>query len=137
MNNTIRVRVIEGGTDLDGNINNPVEFSGTCLRKAWTIHQLHDKERLALRLAYIVYGDNMGMVESGSGAGFAQQTLARIGRRRCVRQNFDRDFAHQFEVCGAVDNTHSTAANFAVEPITLAQHRSGSNDACPDVVPTH
>src|SRR5437879_412298 len=99
MNNTNRVRVVEGGADLDGNIDNPREFSGARLRKAWTIYQLHDKEWQALGLTYIVYGDNMGMVESGSGAGFAQQALTRIRRRGCVRQNFDRDFAHQFEIC--------------------------------------
>src|SRR2546430_3296461 len=53
MNNAIRMRVIEGGADLDGNINYPCEFSGTRLRKAWTIHQLHDKERQADRKSVV------------------------------------------------------------------------------------
>src|SRR6185369_3539145 len=72
----------------------------------------------------VVNGDDVRVIECGGGARFANQTLAGFGSLAGGGKNFDRDFALQFEIRCAIDRAHAAAAEFAVEPVTVAQDRA-------------
>jgi hypothetical protein len=64
-------------------------------------------------LADFVNGADIGMVESGSGTGFATETFQRLWvLRYIVGEKFKRDKATERGVLGLVDDAHASAAEF-------------------------
>ena len=71
-------------------------------------------------------GANVGMIERGSGAGFALKTLeGQLVFGKLFGQEFQRDIASQPDVFGQVDHPHAAAAqplDDAVMRYRLARH---------------
>jgi len=78
--------------------------------------------------ADFVDGANIGMVESGSGAGFATKAFESLRvARELVGQKFEGDEAAEFGVFRLVDDAHTAAAELlddAVMRDSLADHWS-------------
>ena len=73
--------------------------------------QLHHQERLALVLAEVVDGADVGVVECRRGTSLALEALERLDvLRHAGRQELDRHLAGEVQVLGAVDDTHASAA---------------------------
>ncbi len=61
------------------------------------------------------------MVEAGRGFDLAQKAVRTQGRRKLGLQNLDSDRAMVLEVCGEVDCCHPTAAELALDRVTVAK----------------
>ena len=72
--------------------------------------QLHHQVGVAVLLADVEDGADIGMVERGRGAGFTQKALAHAGHGELVVQQLDGDFAMQASVPRLVDVAHAAAA---------------------------
>ena len=78
--------------------------------QGFAFEQLHDEIGIAVLLADVEDGADVGMVEGGGGACFAEETLAHAGHGVVALQQFNGDFAMQACVPGAVHMAHATAA---------------------------
>ncbi len=73
--------------------------------------QLHGDEGLVSVLANLVDGADVGVVEGGGGAGFAQETFERLTvAGEVLGQELESDEAAELGVFGLVDHTHAAAA---------------------------
>ena len=66
---------------------------------------------MARRLAYVVNGADIGMIERRSGARLALETFPRSFRCKGLRQNFDGYFASQPGVASAIHFAHASFAD--------------------------
>src|ERR1700722_286340 len=75
------------------------------------IEELHGDEGLLAVAADFINGADVGMVESGGGAGFTAETLEGLRvAGKLVGQEFESDEAAEFSVLGFVDHAHAAAA---------------------------
>ena len=58
--------------------------------KIQPLHILHHDEGHIVQLAYVVYSNNIGMVELGDGLRFSLQTLPPVRPELEIGQDFDR-----------------------------------------------
>ena len=65
------------------------------LAKRFAVQQFHHQERMVRRFAHVVNGADVGMIERGSGARLALETLARSFSRKGLRQHFHGHVAIQ------------------------------------------
>jgi hypothetical protein len=73
---------------------------------------------MAAVLADFVEGTDVGMIDGGGGAGFPFEAFARHAvAGRFLREKFEGDFAAKFQVLGALDDAHATAAEFVDNPV--------------------
>src|SRR5208283_4721248 len=120
---------IERVGDLDGKSEQNVGLDGPAadaMLQRGAVKKLHGNEGVALVLADLVNGANVGMVEGGGGAGFAAKTLE--GLRilgEVVGEKLKSDEATEFGVFSFVDHAHAAAAMFFDDAVVrngLADH---------------
>ena len=75
------------------------------------VEEFHDDERLAVLLADVVDGADVGMVEGGGGAGFAAEALQGLAVSGDIfGEEFEGYEAVEARVFGLVDHAHAAAA---------------------------
>jgi hypothetical protein len=108
-----------------GDLNREVEgFAGRksaardALGQRPAFHELHHQVRLALVLAHVVDGTNVGMVQRRGRARFALEALlrGRVGGP-LRRQELDGDDAAQSRVLGLVHHAHAARAQLLENPV--------------------
>jgi hypothetical protein len=92
--------------------------------------EFHDEEATAVFvLANFVDGANVGVIESGGSASFAEETIeGNFVARKIVGKKFESDQAAESGVFGFVDDAHTTAAellNDAIVRKSLAENGVG------------
>src|SRR5205085_4925024 len=114
MNDAFGMSGVEGIGDLDGPVfeNNYAHgLAAEAMVKRLTFEQLHSNEPLAILLADIEEGANIGMIERRGGASFALKTLERLGiAGHLFRQKLERDMAAKAGVFSLVDHAHAAGA---------------------------
>jgi hypothetical protein len=109
-----------GDVESIGNLNSEVKdlrkwkrVAMNMLAQGLAVNEFHGDERTMILLANVVDGANAGVVESGSGVGFAAKALQSLGILRHVfGQKLEGDGAVQASVLGFVDHTHSASTEF-------------------------
>ena len=96
------------------------------LAKRHAGEQLHHEERMAQRLAHVVDGADIGMIESRRGARLALEALEGPGLAgEALGQELQGHGAAEAGVLGLVDDTHAAAAELLDDPVVgdrLADH---------------
>jgi hypothetical protein len=116
VNDSLRVRGVESVGDLNRNFQqfgHSERLSYDAMLEGHALHQLHREEGVAIVLADLVNGADVGMIQGGSGTGFAPEALEGltvIGD--IVGQEFQRDVAAKIFVFGLIDHTHPAATEF-------------------------
>ncbi len=104
-------------------------LAGNAMLQRLAFQQLHGDERTALEFANVVNGADVRMVERGSGARFATESLDSLSvMRNIVGQEFQRDIATETRVLGLINHTHSAAADLFEHVVMrdgATNHRSG------------
>jgi hypothetical protein len=82
------------------------------LSQCLAVYKFRDNEMAAvIRLLYLVYGDDVGMVQSGSGAGFLLESSQPVCiARELIRKKLHSDRAIQAYIMRQVNFTHSAYA---------------------------
>ena len=89
------------------------------------VQKLHGDEALALVLANLVDGANVGMVEGGGGAGFAAEAFECLRiLRHVVGKKLESDKSTQRSVFGLVHHTHPATAQLLDDAVV----RDGLSD---------
>jgi hypothetical protein len=112
---------VEGVSDFEGQIEERFERKGLAfdaVLESLAVEEFHGDKLLAVLFADFVNGTNVGMIEGGSGLGFAFE--AREGLR--VAGDFGREKFESYEaveicVFGFVDDAHPAAAQFFEDAI--------------------
>jgi len=83
------------------------------------IKEFHGDEGTALVFANFIDGANVGVIEGGSGLGFAFETKKgfRVGGE-IIGQKFESNEAVKLGVFGFIDDTHTTATKFFDDAIS-------------------
>ena len=93
-------------------IGEPHALARDQLVQRLAIHQLHDNKGPPVLLADFVDGDDVGMVQRGSGFGLLDETGPAVGIGvACFWQNLDGDETVQALVAGLVDLAHAALAD--------------------------
>ncbi len=132
MNDAFGVSSIESVGDLNGECKKSVVFQGAPghhVLEREAVEKFHRDEALAVVLADFVDGADVGVVQRGSGAGFAAKAFESLRILRNVfGEEFERDKATEGGVFGLVNNAHPAAAQFFDDAIVrdgLADHAVG------------
>jgi hypothetical protein len=109
-----------GGIERVGYLNADFEESvyrerttGDAILERFSFKQLHHEEKLSFVFRDVVNGADVGVIQGGSGAGFAAEALQSL--RILVeffREEFESDLAAELEIFGGVDDAHSASAEF-------------------------
>ncbi len=121
MDDTLGVRRLERIGDLDGVIQQLVEFQrllGDPVLQGLPFQVLHDEEGRAFPLADVMQGADVGMVQGGGGAGLALEALESLTVRRVpFGEELQGDGATEPSVLGLVDDAHAPAAKLLKNPV--------------------
>src|SRR5262245_14933940 len=80
--------------------------------------EFHDDETTRAAFAYIMHGNDVGMIEGRSGLGFLDESAYVFGvAGEFGRQYFDRDLAIQSRILCNIDIAHSTSAELGKDTI--------------------
>ena len=97
-----------------------------CLR-VLPFQQFHHDEGLPFELVNFVDDADVGVIEARGGPGLALKALQGHGVADQFRgEKLQRDASTQSEIQGAIDDSHTAATQFLLDPIvrnSLAQHR--------------
>jgi len=114
VNNTLLVRFLQTLADLH---SDPQRFFDSqrplldLVGQAHTIDVRHRDEEPAVFLVDAVDTADVGMIETGRGLRFPDQTRLGLGVVQCVRrEEFQRDRAAELRVLGLVDDSHPAFA---------------------------
>ena len=114
MNDAFGMGGIERIGNLDGEPQQRVQFHRTPrdqILQGHALEILHGDKRLAILLANVVDGADVGMVQRGSGLGLALKAAERRGiLGHFIGQKLERDKAMQPRVFRFVNHTHPAAA---------------------------
>ncbi len=86
--------------------------------------QLHHDERAVGRLANVVHGDNVGVVQRGGRLRLAGQPVDRLfvfAAAAAIRQHFNRDVSGEQVIVRAIDDAVAAAADAVADPIPSDQ----------------
>jgi hypothetical protein len=129
MNDPRRMGRIERVSDLDRKRHQQIDFkrtSGDALLQHHAIQKLHGNERLLAMPADFVDGADVGVVEGGSGACFAPETLERLRvTSNFFGQKLQGDKATKFRVLRFIDHAHTAAPELLDDAVVrdgLANH---------------
>ena len=104
--------------------------TGDAMLQGRTIEELHDDEGVPLVSADFVDGADVGMVQGGSGAGFAAEALQSLRvLGDVVGKEFQSNEPAEVGVFGFVDDAHAAAAEFLNDAVMgdgLADHEEDS-----------
>ena len=105
---------IEGVGNFDGEIEEAVQLHGAAgdeMLESLALETFHGDEGLAIFLADIMDGADVGMVESGGGFGFAAKAAEGLGIfSEVVGEKFQSYEAVEAGVLSLVDDSHASAA---------------------------
>src|SRR5208283_47151 len=114
MDNTQRVRGVERIGNLDAEGKECIELHGTIADDVFqgcAVKVLHDDEGLAVLLANVVNGADIGMIERGCSPGLAAETLEGLAVPGYIfGEEFEGDEAIEAGVLGFIDDAHAAAA---------------------------
>ena len=116
MDDAFGVRGVERVGDFDAEIEQRFHIegpAGNAVLQRHAVEKFHDDEGASIVLADFVDGADIGMIQRGSGAGFAAETFERLRiADEIFGKKFKGDEAAEFGVLGFVDDTHASAAEF-------------------------
>jgi hypothetical protein len=82
------------------------------------VETLHHDEGVAVGFVNLVNSADVGVVESGSGAGFSLESLeGLIVPHQVGWEKLDSNIPAQAEIHGAVDHSHATAAEMFLDAV--------------------
>ena len=114
MNDALLMRGIERFGHIERNLQGAVEVHGMAvenLEERVPFHELHGNVGTAGVLTDLVDRANVGVVESGSGAGLASEAFQRGGVfAQLVGQKFECHETAKIDVLGLVDEPHAPTA---------------------------
>src|ERR1700693_5586270 len=114
MNDAFGMSRVQRIGDLDAEVNQTVSFERAAeygFPQSLAFEILHHDEAQAAVFANFGNGADVGVVQSGSGAGFTAKKLERLGIvRDVVGQKLQSDKATQGGVFGAIHHPHPAAA---------------------------
>jgi hypothetical protein len=88
------------------------------LSQGFAFNVAHDEEDEAVRFTHAMDRDDVWMRESGRGARLLHEPFARSGEAREMhREDLDGDVTIQLDVARQVDDSHSAAADLALQGI--------------------
>ena len=139
MHDALRVRGVERVGDLDADVDNLLDLERAgrdAIVQCLALHPFHDDERLAIVLADVVDGADVGMVQRGCGARFNAEALNGLSiARQILGDELQRDRTAKAGVVGAVDDAHAAGSKLMEHPIVrdcFADHTEGRR---PDRLP--
>ena len=116
MDDALRMRRVQRVSNLNRQLEQHLCFEPLAvdsMLERLTLQQLHDDEPLALVLADLVNGTDVGMIEGGGGPSLALKTFEDLWiLGDALVQKFKRDETAEAGVFGLVDHTHTAAADF-------------------------
>ena len=114
MDDAVLMRMVEGVRQLGAPARGRFRIEtirGEPMRQLDSRHELHHDERVAIELADVVDGADVGMAQFRDGPGFAQKAIAcRRRPRRILPEDFDRDLASKPRVTRAIHDAHTARA---------------------------
>src|ERR1700683_4981893 len=104
-----------GGAECVGNLGAPFEhfverqrLAGDAMLERGAFHEFHGNKQLAVLLADLVDGADVGMIQRGGCACLSPKTLECLWNLgEAVGKKFERDEPAEGGVLGFVDNTHT------------------------------
>src|ERR1700694_907130 len=114
VNYALRMGRVERVGNFDAQGQQAIEFHGTIADDVFqglAVKKFHDDERLAILLANIVDGANVGMIEGRGGLGLAAKSLQRLAVfGDILGEKLQRDETVKPCVLSFVNNSHAAAA---------------------------
>ena len=101
-----------GGIQRISNLNGQAQqdigldgFSRDAMLQGHAVQELHDDKGVAIPLAYVMNGAEVGMIERGRGARFAAKAFQRLTvPGQVIRKKLEGDKAAEVRVLGFVDH---------------------------------
>jgi hypothetical protein len=128
MDNALLMGVRERRTYLDRYFDGLVQVLGLVIAQGHTFDHLHDNEGnqfIVIRdlgLGYIMDGDDIGVIQPGSGARFLQQPGTAFGSQTAGGNDLDGHRPFQQGVLSPVNDAHAAAAEFGFYQIAVVQN---------------
>jgi hypothetical protein len=139
MDDTAFVRYFESVRDLDGDFQDLIvgeRFTCDQVLQGLAGKALHHDEGVAVGFVNLVNRADVGVVESGSGAGFSLESLkGLIVPHQVGWEKLDSNIPAQAEIHGAVDHSHATAAEMFLNPVVgddFANHKRPAREVLAD-----
>ena len=130
MDDATFVRGFEGIGNLNCDFENLVagkRLTGDEVLESFSGETLHHDEGVAFGLVNFVNRADVGMIESGSGAGFSLESFERLMvPHQLGREKLNRNIPAETKIHGAVHDSHAPAAEKFFDPIVrndFANHR--------------
>ena len=99
---------------------------GELLFQGLPVEQFHDQERVILVVHVEVENrDDVGMAETGAGAAFAEESIARSGAAGLRSHDLDRDFVPEQRAPRAIDGAHSSFGQQREDFVTVVEDLAG------------
>jgi len=116
MDDAFGVSGVEGVSDFNGQRQQSLHGHGTTgdlVLQRHALKELHGDEGVAVLLANVVDGANVGMIEGRGSLGFAPKASESMRIASDIgREEFQGDAAVEADVLGLIDHAHSAAAEF-------------------------
>ena len=119
MNNAVRVGVFQRSAQLFCDFDSLSEGGYRGLAQRLAFDQLKYDEGPIVRFASIVHRHDVGVIEFGDGAGFAQQARLTLRAECGAADHFDGYGPIEHGVIGTIDCAHAALAEFSVESIAV------------------
>ncbi len=133
MHDSSRMSGVECVRDFDGERQEDCFLQGTtgdAVRQGHAVQKLHGDEGMAVLFANVVDGADIGMVQGGSGLGFALKTSESVGIAGNVfGQELESNEAVKAGVFGFVNHAHAATAELLDDAVVrngLADHGAGT-----------
>jgi len=121
MDDAFGMRRIERVGNVDGDGEKGIELHGSAgdhVLQSFALEALHGDEGLAIFLADIIDGANVGMIQRGRGLRFTLEAHEGLRiLRNSVGQKFQCDEAPEASVLGLVDNAHPAPAELLEDTV--------------------
>jgi hypothetical protein len=103
----------DGGADAHDFFWRQVTIALNALLERFALDQFHGEKEIAVALADVVAGDDVGVVELGRGAGFQEESAdVFLVFRQASGQDLQGDDAVERNLAGLVDGAHAAFAQF-------------------------
>ena len=135
MNDSFQMGHIESVGELNSHVQSGFDVQGSSrnsVPQCHAIQKFHHNERLAVLLADLVNGADVGMVQRGSCLRFALKPGEGLRiLRNFIGQKFERDKTAKLDVFGFVDDAHSAATELLDDAVMrdgLAYHLANASE---------
>ena len=121
MNDAFAMGGVERIGNFDAQREDGLEFHGAPgdqVLERGAVEEFHDEEGASGVLADVVDGADVGMIQGGSGFGFAAETFEGLAvLREIVGKEFEGDEAAEASVFRFVDHAHAAATELFDDPV--------------------